>query len=278
MTRERWERIQELYHTARARPENERAQFLANACLGDAALQREVDVLLDLQSILPTGYTANPLPLPNPPGMAGVGLSFDFLGQCDRAGGAPSDSASGMYVLHSARNTALGRNELLVLAGEFNEQSFIDCHRALLGPGGSRVAEVKAKIEQKDGQLRVNYDVEDEEIGLRVKIRTEGPAAFTARNNHADPAPAPLRTLNQGLFVNPAHRFSVMADAVGTPITDANFQLKLGHKGHAAEDGTLGRLRLPGGSVRVVGMAATFPGSPPLFVYSRWFENFVQPE
>ena len=44
--------------------------------------------LEDLQRILPPGYTANPLPAPNPPGLAGMGLGFDFQAQCDRAGAA----------------------------------------------------------------------------------------------------------------------------------------------------------------------------------------------
>jgi serine/threonine protein kinase/Tol biopolymer transport system component len=47
MTPERWDRIQELYHAARACPEADRAEFLANACVGDAELQREVQALLD---------------------------------------------------------------------------------------------------------------------------------------------------------------------------------------------------------------------------------------
>ena len=47
MTPERWDRIQGLYHAARACPEADRTQFLANACGGDATLQREVQALLD---------------------------------------------------------------------------------------------------------------------------------------------------------------------------------------------------------------------------------------
>ena len=47
MTPERWERIQELYHAARVCAEGDRAQFLTHACAGDAALQREVQALLD---------------------------------------------------------------------------------------------------------------------------------------------------------------------------------------------------------------------------------------
>jgi Tol biopolymer transport system component len=47
MTPERWERIQELYHSAWAHAESDRARFLADACAGDDALQREVQALLD---------------------------------------------------------------------------------------------------------------------------------------------------------------------------------------------------------------------------------------
>jgi eukaryotic-like serine/threonine-protein kinase len=47
MSRERRERIDELYHLARAVPRREQAEFLADACGADAALQRDVQALLD---------------------------------------------------------------------------------------------------------------------------------------------------------------------------------------------------------------------------------------
>jgi eukaryotic-like serine/threonine-protein kinase len=47
MTPERWERIKGLYCEARAHAESDRAEFLANACVDDATLQREVQALLD---------------------------------------------------------------------------------------------------------------------------------------------------------------------------------------------------------------------------------------
>jgi hypothetical protein len=50
MTPERWERVQDLYHASRARPDRERAQFLADVCAGDDALRREVQALLDQPS------------------------------------------------------------------------------------------------------------------------------------------------------------------------------------------------------------------------------------
>src|SRR5262245_19267452 len=47
MTPERWERVQELYHASRERPDSDRARFLADAYDGDDALRREVQALLD---------------------------------------------------------------------------------------------------------------------------------------------------------------------------------------------------------------------------------------
>jgi len=46
-TPDRWERIQDLYHAARARNAGERGGFLDQACADDAPLRREVQALLD---------------------------------------------------------------------------------------------------------------------------------------------------------------------------------------------------------------------------------------
>jgi len=46
MKPERWQRIDQLYHAALERDEDERAAFLDTACAGDAALRREVESLL----------------------------------------------------------------------------------------------------------------------------------------------------------------------------------------------------------------------------------------
>jgi eukaryotic-like serine/threonine-protein kinase len=43
---DRWDTVERLYHTALARPADERAAFLAEACGGDHALRREVESLL----------------------------------------------------------------------------------------------------------------------------------------------------------------------------------------------------------------------------------------
>ncbi len=46
MTPERWQQIEQLYHSALERKANERAAFLAEACADDEALRREVESLL----------------------------------------------------------------------------------------------------------------------------------------------------------------------------------------------------------------------------------------
>src|SRR5215211_6547807 len=43
---DRWQHVEQLYHEALARDEDDRAAFLGDACLGDAALRREVESLL----------------------------------------------------------------------------------------------------------------------------------------------------------------------------------------------------------------------------------------
>ena len=46
MDRERWRKIERLYDAALERDSSERAQFLAEACVGDESLLREVEALL----------------------------------------------------------------------------------------------------------------------------------------------------------------------------------------------------------------------------------------
>ena len=46
MTPNRWQRIEELYHSAREREESDRVTFLKEACEGDEALRREVESLM----------------------------------------------------------------------------------------------------------------------------------------------------------------------------------------------------------------------------------------
>lgn len=46
MNSERWQRIDQLFHSALEREPGARAAFLTQACMGDEALRREVESLL----------------------------------------------------------------------------------------------------------------------------------------------------------------------------------------------------------------------------------------
>src|SRR5260370_14998415 len=79
MDRNRWEQIEQLFHSALEREESERAAFLLQACGGDNALREEVESLLaekqgqgnllsmpapampKVQSLLPTQTVVPPL-------------------------------------------------------------------------------------------------------------------------------------------------------------------------------------------------------------------------
>ena len=46
MTPDRWQKIEELYHSAREREDSQRVAFLDEACAGDEVLRREIESLL----------------------------------------------------------------------------------------------------------------------------------------------------------------------------------------------------------------------------------------
>ena len=51
MTPERWQQIEQLFHSALGQDKGERAAFLAQACLGDGRLHEEVESLLDAHEL-----------------------------------------------------------------------------------------------------------------------------------------------------------------------------------------------------------------------------------
>jgi serine/threonine-protein kinase len=107
VTPDRWKQISQLYDAARARPANERAAFLAEACALDGTLLSEVQSLLDHPSAPPALEGLTPSAVARAIGDAGPDLTGQRFGGYlvqERIG------AGGMGDVYRARDTRLGRD------------------------------------------------------------------------------------------------------------------------------------------------------------------------
>ena len=118
MSPERWQRIEPLYYEALERPASERAVWLAQACAGDAELQREIENLLaandEASGFLKTQamhLAAHSLAgeMPTRPLSASVGQRLSHYQVLSRIG------AGGMGEVYLARDTSLERHVALKL-------------------------------------------------------------------------------------------------------------------------------------------------------------------
>ena len=109
MTPERWRQLEEMYHAALARPADQRATFLAEACVGDEGLRQEVESLLaqpapaDGFLNAPTVTVAAHL-VSNPAASVLTGRRLGVYHLQERIG------AGGMGEVYRARDTKLGRD------------------------------------------------------------------------------------------------------------------------------------------------------------------------
>jgi len=213
----------------------------------------------ELQAILPPGFNA----LESSPGSGTASLILDFIFQerFERIGIGTFGPASGLQVRATVLNITLNRQETVLMAQEYSDPAFVAAINAANGPGSSRVAEVKAEIEEEEGQIRLKFEVEDEAIGLDVEVRGEGRSADIVQRFHVDPQVVAFRSLNNGLSPNPSFRLAVQQDRSQIAVTDSNLKLR----------GAGGQLRLPGGSLTLVGLGPTFN-------IVRWQEIFTNPE
>jgi hypothetical protein len=218
----------------------------------------------DVQAILPPGFVATALPSPPfPAGTAAITFRFRFHMRLERSAmpGPPSyGPATGVSFLHTALNTNVvpNRLEVLVLASEFSDATFVAAYNEVFGVDTSRAADIKTQIDEKDGLLRMMFHVVDEPVGLNIKAQAEGPLAGFNLRFHNDPLITPFRFLS-GVVTNPARRVANQGDFMTIPGAAPAL--------HVAGD----LLRLPGGLVRIDGVS-------PNVGFNRWLEGFTTEE
>jgi hypothetical protein len=212
--------------------------------------------LADLQAVLPAGFTAIASPSGSNTALLSIVLVFDQL--AERSGRIDGPSSI-LAVLATARNASLARNEQLMLANEQNDANGVASANDLFGKETTRLAKVETTIEDTDGVIELKFDVSDEGLGLRLRVRA---AILNAPGTAiiSDPLVTPIRAVN-GSTAEKSFFQSTRFTVVSAPITSDNLHVHI--PGHT--------LRLAGGNVKALQLGTT------LTLY-RWRENFTKLE
>jgi hypothetical protein len=210
----------------------------------------------ELQAILPNGFVA----VANPAGSntASILVSFVYHQRTERTGGVFGPSTL-FVVTGSAFNSFLQRNETMLLANEQSDPTSVEKANEFFGEGTSRLAQIEANVDESSGLLSFRFDVNDDFLNLRLKLRAVGPAANVTRVIQ-DPVSTPLRALSGRLAMRsswPANQFD------NTVVTISEDNPRVQAPGH--------RLRLPGGDLTMVALGTTM-------TIQRWRESFFKAE
>ena len=198
--------------------------------------------LAELQAALPSGF--QPVATPANSTTATVTLMFIYQQRFERTGVGSFGPFSGVLVSTTVlnTNTSPARQEILFPAFEVND--WVGPLNDSFGPGAARQANVKVDISEKDGVLRLKFDVHDTASGFKVKAQAESPVQINTRSV-SDPIGLPFRTLG-GTTPNNAFRGASASDTRAVPVADAAAQV----------EAPAGRLTLPGGNVTILGLGA----------------------
>jgi len=212
--------------------------------------------LAELEAILPNGFVA----VANPAGSntASIMVSFVYHQRSERTAGVVGP-ASTLVVTGSAYNSFLQRNETMLLANEQNEPTSVESANQLFGEATARLAQVDANVDERSGLLFFRFDVNDDFLRLRLRVRAVGPAANVTRVIQ-DPVSTPLRALSGRLAMRSVWAANQFDNTV-VAISEDNPHVQA--PGH--------RLRLLGGDLTMVALGTTM-------TIQRWRETFFKLE
>ena len=199
--------------------------------------------LSELQAALPAGFA--PVATPANSNTATLTLMFIYQQRFERTGVGSFGPFSGVLVSTTVlnTNTTPARQEILFPAFEVSD--WVGPLNDSFGPAAARQANVKVDITEKDGTLRLKFDVHDPASGFKLKAQAEGPVNVNNRSV-SDPIGLPFRTLG-GVVPNDAFRGASQSDTLSVPAATAAAQV----------DAPAGRLALPGGGVTILGLGAS---------------------